>query len=137
MATLTITKFHSLSEAIAEKVHNLGSDQIVVALSTVLPTTANTVLADITQVSYTNLSTRNVSRTSSTQTSGLYKLILVPLTLTASGAVAPFRYVTLFNDTATNDELIGFGDLGATTTLASGDSVVLTWDAVNGAISLT
>ena len=137
MATLTITKFHSLSEAIAEKVHNLGSDQIVVALSTVLPTTANTVLADITQVSYTNLSTRNVSRTSSTQTSGLYKLILVPLTLTATGAVAPFRYVTLFNDTATNDELIGFGDLGATTTLASGDSVVLTWDAVNGAISLT
>jgi len=137
MATLTITKFHSLSEAIAEKVHNLGSDQIVVALSTVLPTTANTVLADITQVSYTNLSTRNVSRTSSTQTSGLYKLILVPLTLTATGAVAPFRYVTLFNDTATNDELIGFGDLGATTTLSSGDSVVLTWDAVNGAISLT
>jgi len=137
MATLTITKFHSLSEAIAEKVHNLGSDQIVVALSTVLPTTANTVLANITQVSYTNLSTRNVSRTSSTQTSGLYKLILVPLTLTATGAVAPFRYVTLFNDTATNDELIGFGDLGATTTLASGDSVVLTWDAVNGAISLT
>lgn len=137
MATLNITKFHSLSEAIAEKVHNLGSDQIVVALSTVLPTTANTVLANITQVSYTNLSTRNVTRTSSSQTSGLYKLILAPLTLSATGAVAPFRYVILFNDTATNDELIGFGDLGATTTLASGDSVALTWDAVNGALSLT
>jgi len=81
----TFNKFNSFVEAIAEGVHNLGTGQLVVALTNSAPTAANTVLADITEISYTNVSTRNITTSSSAQTSGTYKLILTDLVLTASG----------------------------------------------------
>lgn len=125
MATLTYTKFNSFVEAVAEKKHNLASDQLVVALTNSAPSAANTVLTDITEISYTNCSTRNLTTTSSSQTAGTYSLVLVDLTLTASGTVGPFRYIVIYNDTATNDELIGYYDIGSNITLESGETYLL------------
>ena len=45
--------------------------------------------------------------------------------MTASGAVGPFRYVAIYNDTAANDELICWYDYGSAVTLASGDTFTL------------
>ena len=74
----------------------------------------NTVLANLTQISYTNLSSRVLSVVSSSQTSGTYKLVVSDLVLSASGgAVAAFRYIAVYNETATNDELIGWYDYGS------------------------
>lgn len=131
-------KFNSFVEALAEKVHNLGSDQLVIALcnTTNAPVVANTVLANLTQISYTNLSSRNITTASSAQTAGTYKLTLTDLVLTASGAVATFRYVVIYNDTATNDELIGFYDYGSDVTLANGETFTIDFDAAGGAITL-
>lgn len=136
MATISLTKFYSFVEDLAEKKHNLGSDVLTVALSNTLPVVTNTVLANITQISYTNLSSRVITTASSLQTTGTYKLTLNDLTLTASGAVATFRYIAIYNDTATNKELIAFGDLGSAITLASGDSVVLDFDGSLGALTI-
>lgn len=136
----TMTKFHCFVEDMAEKVHNLGSDQLVIALTAAAnaPTTSNTILANLTQISYTNCSTRNVTTSSSSQTSGTYKLVLTDLTLSASGgSVGPFRYVVLYNDTSTSDSLIGFVDYGSEITLASGESLTIDFDGTNGAISIT
>src|ERR1035437_5424429 len=108
----TYNKFQPFVANIANKVFNLGSDQLKVALTSVIPVTTNNKLADLTEISYTNLSSRNITTTSSVQTSGTYKLIIQPLTLTASGAVASFQYVVVYDDTATNKELIGWYDLG-------------------------
>ncbi len=59
-------------------------------------------LADLTQIAYTNLSSRSVTTVSSSQAAGLYKLVLQDLTLTAGGgSVASFRYVWVYNDTPT------------------------------------
>lgn len=131
-------KINSFSEAVAEKVHNLGSDSLVVALTAAAnaPVASNTVLANLTQISYTNCSTRAVTRSSSAQTSGTYKLVLDDLVLTASGTVGPFRYVILYNDTATNDELIGWYDYGSDVTLASGDTFTINFDGSAGALTL-
>jgi len=129
-------KFNAFVEALAEKVHNLGSDQLVVALSNTAPTASNAVLADITQISYTNLSSRNITTTSSSQSSGTYKLILQDLTLTASGAVAPFRYVVIYNDTSASDNLICFYDYGSALTLANGETFTLDFDATNGVLQI-
>lgn len=122
----TYTKFHPFVEALAEKVHNLGSDQLRVALTNTAPSQSNAVLADITEISYTNCSSRAVTTSSSSQTSGTYSLVNADLTLTASGgSVGPFRYVVLYNDTAASDNLIAYWDYGSSITLATGESLLL------------
>ncbi len=134
----TFNKVNSFVEALSEKVHNLGSDTLTIALCAAAnaPTASNTVLANLTQISYTNLSSRAVTTTSSAQTSGTYKLVLADLVLTASGSVGPFRYAVLYNDTAASDELIGWVDYGADVTLANGETFTLDFDGSAGAITI-
>lgn len=134
----TFNKINSFTEALAEKVHNLGSDTLTVALTAAAnaPVASNTVLANLTQVSYTNLSARAITTTTSAQTSGTYKLVLADLVLTASGAVAPFRYVVVYNDTATNDELICWYDYGSEITMASGDTFTIDFDSSAGFLTI-
>lgn len=133
----TYTKFNSFVEAAMEKSHNLGSDSLKVALTNVAPSASNTVLANITEIAYTNLSARTLTTSSSAQTSGTYKLVLADLTLTASGgSVAAFRYVVIYNDTATNDELIAYYDYGSSVTLNSGDTFIVDFDGTNGFLQL-
>ena len=132
----TYNKFNSFVEALAEKVHNLGSDQLMVALTNTLPTASNTIKANITEVSYANLSSRNITTSASSQTSGTYKLVLTDLVLTASGAVGPFQYVVIYNDTATNDELIAWFDYGSSILLASGETLTIDFDGTNGLFTL-
>src|ERR1043166_4876185 len=129
-------KFNSFVEAIAEKVHNLQSDSLVVALCAAAnaPVATNSQLSNLTQVSYTNLSSRALTVSSSAQTSGTYKLVLADLTLTASGTVAGFRYIVIYNDTATNDELIGYYDYGSDLVLNNGESLLIDFDGTNGVL---
>jgi len=135
----TFNKVNSFVEALAEKVHNLGSDQLKIALTNTPHTAGWTKLSDLTQVSYTNLSGAtplNLTTSSSAQTSGTYKLVLADLVLTATGAVGPFQYVYIYNDTASNKELIGYYDYGSAITLASGNTFTLDFSADDGVLTL-
>lgn len=135
------TKFHSFPEALAEKAHNLGSDTLKVALSNTAPdASADTVLADITQISagfgYTSGGTA-ATISSSAQTAGTYKLTLADVVFTAAGGdLGPFQYAVLYNDTATNDELICYWDNGSAVTLADGETFTLDFSAANGALTI-
>ena len=112
---------------------NLGSDTLIVALSNTDPTAGtnvtadgNGVLANISQISYSNLSSRTLASVTSAQSSGTYKLGAADLTLTASGgSVAAFRYVVIYNDTVTNDPVIGYYDYGSSLTLNDGDTFTI------------
>ena len=132
----TFTKINSFVEAVCEKKHDLGSDTLTVALTSVAPVATNDVLADLTEIAYTNLSTREITTTSSAETTGTYKLVLTDLTLTATGAVGPFRYIAIYNDTATNDELIGFYDYGSEITMANGETFKIDFSEANGVLQL-
>ena len=133
----SFVKFYSFVEALAEKSHNLGSDTIKVALTNSAPSQSNTVLANITEISYTYCSTRTVSITSSSQTTGTYKLVGSDLVLTASGgSVGPFRYIVLYNDTATSDELIGYYDYGSSITLNDTETLTIDFDGTNGILQM-
>jgi hypothetical protein len=135
----TYTKFNAFVENLAEKVHNLGSDTLTVALCNTAPVATNSVLADLTQISYTNCSARAITTSTSAQTSGTYKLVLADLTLTASGGtVGPFRYVVVYNDTPTSpaDPLICFYDYGSAITLASGETLLIDFDGTNGLLQI-
>jgi hypothetical protein len=130
----TYNKFQAWAETMVEGA-NLGSNQFVIALTNTAPVATNSVLADITQISYTNLSSRNVSTTSSSQTGGTYTLVLADLVLTASGAVGPFRYVVLYDDTGGSDPLVGWWDYGSSITMANAET--FTVDFTGAAITLS
>jgi hypothetical protein len=130
-------KFDSFVEAVAEKVHNLGSDQLTIALTNTAPVAGNSLLADITEITYTNLSTRNLTTTASSQTGGLYKLVVSDITVTSTGgSTGPFRYVVVYNSTAASGPLIGFFDYGSSITLLSGESLTVDFDQVNGLLTI-
>ena len=134
----SFNKFQSFVEALAEKVHNLGADTLKIALTNSAPVATNTVLANITEVAYTNLSTRTVTVSSSSQTTGTYSLVCNDLVLTSSGGTTgPFRYAVLYNDTATNDNLIGYYDYGSSLTMANTETFTVDFDGTNGAITLS
>ena len=141
--------FNKVNDFVKNAVHNmdLESDQIVIALSNTAPGSEssnptsdnNGVLANVTQITYPNLSSRNVTTTSSTQTGGTYKLVLADITLTSTGGTTgPFRYVYIYNDTVTTpaDPLIGYYDYGSSLTLNDGDSLTVDFSAANGVLQI-
>jgi hypothetical protein len=144
----TFNKLDGFVEMLAEKTHNLGADQLVLALSNTAPgsestpptgTTADCVLANVTEISYTNLSSRNLTTTLSSQTSGTYTLKIADITLTATGAVGPFRYIYIFNSSASafTNPLIGYYDYGSSITLATGETFTVDFDGSSGVLTIT
>lgn len=133
MPTASFQKFNSFSEALAEGVHDLGADTLRWVLTNTAPVAGNTVLADITQIAAGNGYTtggETLTTSSSSQTSGTYSLVLADDVLSASGgSIGPFQYVVLYNDTATNDELIGFYDYGSAVTVNDGEDFTLDFGA--------
>ena len=127
-------KFDDFVENICEKVHNLGADVLEIALTTQgnAPIASNSVLLDLTQINYANLSARTLASITSVQSpAGTYKLDAADKVLTASGAVATFRRVVLFNQTTSSptDALIAHFDHGSDVTLANGETYTIQWDS--------
>lgn len=133
-------KFQIFVQDVCNKVHNLASDTLKVALSNVAPVNTNTILSNITQITAANGYTSGgnaVTGVSSTQAGGTETLSANVVTFTASGgAMATFRYVVLYNSTPVNGNLIAWWDFGAGITLNSGDSMVVQWNGgtVSGTI---
>ena len=128
MATSIYNKFNCLVEDLAEKKHNLASDTLKVAFSNASnapSASADVKLADIITIATTNLGDVSLTVSSSSQTSGTYKLVVADKTLTATGDVPAFRYAIIYNDTATNKELICWFDYGSEVTLHANDTFKL------------
>ena len=135
-------KFNSFVEAVAEKVHNLGADTFKVMLTNTAPVATNTVKADLVEIAAGNGYTaggNTAAVVSSAQTAGTYKLTLAdPAVWTAAGGtIGPFRYSVIYNDTATNKELIGWWDYGSSITLNIGETFTVDLDQTNGLLTLT
>lgn len=125
-------KFYQFVEDLAKGVHNFTSDStctVTVALtnSSNAPVATNSTLSNLTQISYTNLSSRVITGVTCEQTSGTVSFTANDLVLTASGTVATFRYVVLYNDDPTSpaDPLIGWYDYGADVTLNNGETFTI------------
>lgn len=145
MPTSAFTFFEDWLEYSQESA-NLQTDTVSYALvnnASGVSASLDAVLADITEIAYTNLTdngpgSRGVTIASS-QTGGTYSAVATDITLTASGgAVAPFRYVVLFDNTLVGDPLIGYMDAtGAASdlTLNDGDSLAINFGATLYTIS--
>lgn len=115
----TPVKFYSFTEALAEGLHNLGSDTLKVALSNIVPDeTTDTDFTDITEILAGNGYTAGgeaITVTGSVQTGGVYRLEANDITWTATllGSIAEFRYAVLYNSSS-GDRLIQYWDVGTT-----------------------
>lgn len=142
----SFTKINDFVLDIAEGEHELDSDQLVVALSVTAPGSegsdptadGNGLLGNVTEVAYTNLSSRNITTSASAVSSGTYKLTLTDLVLTASGTVADFRYIYIYNSQANakTNPLIALYDYGSNLTLTDTDTLTLDFDASNGFLTI-
>mgnify|MGYP003668821939 CR=1 FL=1 len=135
----TFNKFQAFVENLAEGKHDFSADQLRVALCDSEPTVGMVALSELSEVSYTNLSGANplnLTTSSSSQTAGVYNLVLADLTLTATGVVGPFQWVAVYNTVPTGYELIGWAERSAAVTMQSGDEFVVDFDAA-GLFSIT
>ncbi len=113
-----------------EGVYTASTDQFTVALTAAAnaPVATNTVLANLTEATYTNLSTRSLTTSTSGQTTGTFTQLFADLVLTASGGtVGPFQYVVIYNNTPASpaDPLLCWYDYESDLTLADGESLTL------------
>jgi hypothetical protein len=142
MPTSTLTKFEPYVENLAEAKFNFTSDAtctLTLALSNAAnaPLTTYGQLSQLTTIAYTFLSARVLSVSSSSQTAGLYKLLITsPFVLSASGGdAAAFRYISVYDDDSASDYLIGYWDYGSDLTLHDGESLTFTFGA-NGLLTI-
>jgi hypothetical protein len=135
MATFTRPNVMSLN--LANKVYDLDSDTFRWVLSNTAPVAASTnILTDITQIStsggYTimtdgagGLVATMSALSSSGQTTTMAQSANV--VLTATGAVGPFRYLILVDDTPTSpaNPVVGWLDHGSSITMANTDTYTI------------
>ncbi len=136
-------KFNAFVEALAEKKHDLSADVLKVYLSNAAPDPAtDAVKADLAEITvgvdgYT-AGGNTATLTSSSQTGGLYKLVLAdPATWVSSGVLGPFRYAVLHNSSTAGGDLIGYWDYGSSLTLGTGESFKVDFDPTSGVLTLT
>lgn len=142
MAVATFTKFESFVLSLAHGKHNLGSDDLKIALTLTAPPSTGGTNVNITEIANGNgyeFGGHLTTVSSSSQTSGVYKLVLAdPVLWTATGgSMAPFRYAILYNDTVVTKDLIGYWDYGSTITLTSGQTFLIDLDPTSGVLTLT
>lgn len=137
----TYQKFNAFVEYMPEGVVNLQSDTLKVMLTNTAPVATNAVKTDITEISAGNGYTAGgatATVSSSSQTSGTYKLIVADVVFTAVTAnMATFRYAVLYDSSAATQALIGWWDYGSAVTLAPGESMTVDFSATNGVLQIT
>jgi hypothetical protein len=117
-------KFNQFVQDLAEKVHNLSTDQLEVYLSNATPDpAADLVKTDLAEIATGSGYTGPVdTQNTGAEASGTYTLTGTKVVITATGAMAAFRYVVLYNTTPATDPLIGWWDYGSSLSLQNGET---------------
>lgn len=122
----SFNKFEIFTEDLAKKVHNLHSDTLNLYLTNATPNLATHVVkTDLAEISTGNGYSGPVDTQNSVSRSGGTTSVLgTDIVVTASGAVGPFRYAVLYNDTPSSplDPLIGEWDYGSSISLAASET---------------
>lgn len=141
----TYNKFQDFVEQLCKAIHDLdGTHTLKVALTNTAPTATQVSLDTVTNhpaPAAANGYTAGGNTLSPTlsETTGTAKLVLADSTFTASGGnLGPFRYVIIYNDTATTpaDALIAWYDYGSSITLADTETFTVDFDPTNGFFTL-
>jgi hypothetical protein len=126
----TFVEFEVLSEDIGNEVHDFADDTFKWYFTNTAPdAAADTQLSELpTEIANGNgYTTGGLTADLSQARSGGQTTVSLasPVVLTATGAVGPFRYICLYNDTAANDEVVGYLDHGSNVTMANTDTYTI------------
>jgi hypothetical protein len=124
----TFTFVDEFKNKLATTAINLSSDSFKITLTNTLPDVAVVdELADITQIANGNgfltggVTLTGVSWAETSAGSGVWRFTSADATWTASGgAIGPWRYVVLYDDTIAGDPLVGILDAGSEITVPDG-----------------
>ena len=138
MATSVYTKYTAGVESLLEGT-NVGTDVWKVALAATINLADTTFVAGTTDLATAEGYTaggNTCTTTSSSQTAGLFKLVLAsPAIWTASGVGFTYRYAILYNSTL--NVLIGSWDYGSSQVVTAGETVQIVLDATNGVFQVS
>lgn len=143
MPSSVLTLVHDFKEQLARGKHDLQGHSFKAAASNTAPSTAFTVLADVTQIAtgagYVaggyDLDSETIS-----ETAGVALWTIADKLITAAGGtLATFQYIWIYNDTqsAPAKPLVGYYSYGAPVSLGDGESILLDFDGVNGVLTIT
>ena len=125
----TFNKFQVFVTDLGTGVHNLNTGTLNVYLSNAAPSASlDAVKADLAEISTGNGYTGPVdTQNTYAGSSGTGTLTGTKVVITATGAVGPFRYVPLYNDTPTSpaDPLICWWDYGSSISLANDETFTI------------
>lgn len=131
----TVNVFNVFTKDLVEGKHAIGTATFKVLLTNSAPVATNTVKANITEIAAGNgYSAGGPTVTLAVSTaSGVCKVTATDVVVTASGAIGPFRYAVIYNDTQSTPAkpLVCWIDLGQTT-MANLDTLTLDFDGSNG-----
>ena len=135
----TAIKHQDFTEQLIRGVHDWDAHTFKVMLSNTAPVATNAVKADLTEISAGNGYTAGGTATTITvsETGGTTTVSGTEVVFTATGAVGPFRYATLYNDTAASKNLVQFWDYGSAVTLASGETFTVRFNNASPGTILT
>jgi hypothetical protein len=124
-------KFQDFVEQLGLAIHNLNTATFNVYLTNATPSvSADAIKTDLAEITNQNGYTAPVDiQNTYSETSGTGTMVAVDVVITATGAVGPFQYAVIYNDTATNDPLMGYYDYGSAVTMANGDTFTVNFGA--------
>jgi hypothetical protein len=135
----TYVKYQDFAEQLCKGVHQLhaAGHTYKIALTNTAPNVAtHDERADITEIATGGGYTQNAAgldiANDLSETTGTVTITAVDVVVTASGGtIGPFRYVVVFNDSATSpaDALMCYWDYGSSITLADGESFTVDFGA--------
>ncbi len=122
----TYNKFQDFSEQLVRGTHDFDANTFKVYLSNDTPSaSADAIKADLAEISAGNGYTAGGATTTITvaETTGTTTVSGTEVSWTAAGgAIGPFRYAVLYNDTSASKNLIAWWDYGSSITLNVGES---------------
>jgi hypothetical protein len=131
----TFQKFNQFVEDLGSGVHQFqaAGHTLKVYLSNATPSASgDAIKTDLAEITNQNGYTAPVDiQNDMTETSGTATVTAVDVVITASGAVGPFQYAVIYNDTPSSplDPLIGWYDYGSAVTLANGETFTIDFGA--------
>ena len=121
----TFFKFQDFSEQLIRGIHDFDAHTFKVYLSNAAPSASLDALkADLAEITAGNGYTAGGNATTITlaEVTGTTTVSGTEVVFTATGAVGPFQYAVLYNDTAASKNLVGAWDYGSSISLATGET---------------